>query len=142
MRFSVLSLRITIPKFDQSQNAENYLKCIETLGEIGNMGHVDICVNGGRVQPFCENRENYQLCSHVWAVCFMAQSIDGGNNLYAESCSRRCPTGMRLGHKSGQLLLMGQHTPTGSRGSFCLTSRDPPHCPKYNNGHGDNRCCL
>lgn len=105
---------------------------------------MDFCVNGGKSQPFCESRsDNRELCSHVWAVCYMAQSVDGGSNeLVAEPCSRRCPSGPRIAPRSGEVLRMGQHTPSGSRGSFCLTSYDPPYCPKYNDGRGDERCCL
>ena len=94
------------------------------------------------MQPFCENRNNDQLCSHVWAVCYMAQSVDGGKELVAEPCSRRCPSGPRIAPRSGEVMLMGQQTPAGSRGSFCLTMYDPPYCPKFNDGRGDERCCL
>ncbi|XP_018372508.1 PREDICTED: phospholipase A1-like [Trachymyrmex cornetzi] len=110
-------------------------------GEIGRIGHVDFCVNGGKVQPFCEDREMYQLCSHVWAVCFMAQSVDDAN-LIAESCSRRCPSGPRIAARAGEYTTMGQYTPSDARGSFCFTHSDPPYCPKYWNGHGDERCCI
>ncbi|XP_015595731.1 phospholipase A1 member A-like [Cephus cinctus] len=111
-------------------------------GEMGGVGHVDFCVNGGKVQPFCENRSNSQLCSHVWVVCFMAHSIDGGNDMMAEPCSRRCPSGPRISSRAGEVLIMGQHTPNGARGSFCLTSYDPPYCPKYLKNRGDKRCCV
>lgn len=113
-------------------------------GEMGRVGHVDVCVNGGKVQPFCQNRPNDQLCSHVWAVCYMAQSVDGGDKkMMAEACSRRCPSGPRISARAGQVLLIGQHTPHSSRGSFCYTSYDPPYCPKYDrDGRGDDKCCL
>ncbi|XP_001607221.2 phospholipase A1 [Nasonia vitripennis] len=111
-------------------------------GELGKVGHVDFCVNGGKSQPFCENRPNHELCSHVWAVCYMAQSVDGVHDMIAEPCSRRCPSGPRIAPRSGEVLLMGQHTPSGSKGSFCLTSYDPPYCPKFYNGRGDDRCCI
>ncbi|XP_071566062.1 phospholipase A1 [Temnothorax nylanderi] len=112
-------------------------------GEVGRVGHVDFCVNGGKVQPFCADREMYQLCSHVWAVCFMAQSVDdGGTSLIAESCSRRCPSGPRTAARAGEYVTMGQHTPINVRGSFCFSNPDPPYCPRYWNGHGDERCCI
>ncbi|XP_014212403.1 lipase member H [Copidosoma floridanum] len=110
-------------------------------GELGNVGHVDFCMNGGKMQPFCENRGNEQLCSHVWSVCYMAQSVNGGRDLVAEECSRRCPAGPRIAARLGDTLVIGQNTPMGTRGSFCLTSKEPPYCPKYNNGRGDDKCC-
>lgn len=51
------------------------------------------------------------LCSHVWVVCYMAESIDEGMAKSAEPCSRRCPTGPRPGHRLGIPITMGQHTP-------------------------------
>ncbi|XP_011873983.1 PREDICTED: phospholipase A1 [Vollenhovia emeryi] len=112
-------------------------------GETGRVGHVDFCVNGGKVQPFCANREMYQLCSHVWAVCFMAQSVDdGGAAMIAESCSRRCQSDSRIASKAGEYVMMGQYTPMGTRGSFCFSNSNPPYCPRHWNGHGDERCCI
>ncbi|EZA56883.1 Phospholipase A1 member A [Ooceraea biroi] len=111
-------------------------------GEVGRIGHVDFCVNGGKVQPFCQDREMYQLCSHVWSVCFMAQSVDDGTSMMAESCSRRCPSGPRIAARAGVYVSMGQHTPANTRGSFCLNMSEPPYCPKYWNGRGDERCCV
>lgn len=112
-------------------------------GEIDRVGHVDFCVNGGKVQPFCKDKKTYHLCSHMWAVCFMAQSIDdGGASLLAESCSRRCPSGPRIAARAGEYATMGQHTPTDTRGSFCFNKADPPYCPRHSNGRGDERCCV
>ncbi|KAI4488586.1 hypothetical protein M0802_011476 [Mischocyttarus mexicanus] len=112
-------------------------------GESNRLGHADFCVNGGKIQPFCEGRENYQLCSHVWSICFMAQSIDNdGRNTIAESCSRRCPFGPKIAQRAGVYVTMGQHTPNNVRGSFCYNSLLQPYCPKYQNGRGDDRCCL
>lgn len=112
-------------------------------GEFGRIGHVDFCVNGGKMQPFCADKEKDQLCSHMWVVCFMAQSVDdGGASLMAESCSRRCPAGPRIPGRAGEYVMMGQHTPVNSRGSFCYSKPEPPYCPRYWNGHGDERCCL
>lgn len=112
-------------------------------GEIDRVGHVDFCVNGGKVQPFCKDKKTYHLCSHMWAVCFMAQSIDdGGASLLAESCSRRCPSGPRIAARAGEYATMGQHTPTDTRGSFCFNKADPPYCPRHWNGRGDERCCV
>ncbi|XP_046737590.1 phospholipase A1 member A-like [Diprion similis] len=111
-------------------------------GEMGRVGHVDFCVNGGKLQPFCENRRNDQLCSHVWVVCYMAHSIDGDTELMAEPCSRRCPAGPRIAQRSGNALIMGQHTPKNVRGSFCLSSVNPPYCPRNGHVRGDERCCV
>lgn len=52
-----------------------------------------------------------QLCSHVWAVCYMAESLDPFLARRAEPCSRRCPTGPRPGHRIGVPVIMGQFTP-------------------------------
>lgn len=74
----------------------------------------------------------------------MAQSINNPyEQLIAEPCSRRCPAGPRINSRPGEVLVLGQHTPFGSRGSFCFTGTNPPYCPEFSsNNIGDQRCCL
>lgn len=96
-------------------------------GDIGSIGDVNICVNNGNVQPFCQhssgifNIKKYSrqqtiskyisnkiyvffsflifgfllkdknLCSHIWALCFMAQSLFQNHPMYADKCSQVCP---------------------------------------------------
>ncbi|XP_068897887.1 lipase member H-like [Tenebrio molitor] len=112
-------------------------------GESGKSGHVDFCINGGRIQPFCENTKiDEQLCSHVWAVCYLAESLFSDFVKKAEPCSRRCPTGPRPGHRIGIPIPMGQSTPLTASGSYCVHDNYPPFCPTKAGGVGDKRCCL
>ncbi|KAJ4428463.1 hypothetical protein ANN_24500 [Periplaneta americana] len=92
------------------------------FGEGGRLGIVDFCINGGREQPSCENRTHVALCSHVRAVCYMAESINTATARIAAPCStRRCPSGSR---RPGALLglgvpiIMGQHTPDRYRKQY------------------------
>ncbi|XP_067009690.2 phospholipase A1 VesT1.02 [Anabrus simplex] len=112
-------------------------------GEPGRLGHVDFCVNGGRMQPFCENKTHPELCSHARSVCYLAESINTATSRLATPCSRRCPTGFsrREGARHGDPILMGEHTPTSAAGSFCLSNTDEPYCPKAPGQPGDPRCC-
>lgn len=82
-----------------------------SYGEMGRSGHVDFCINGGRVQPFCEKTESESLCSHVWVICYMAESINSTMIRAAEPCARRCPSGPRPGTRPGIPIPMGQFTP-------------------------------
>ncbi|XP_019864600.1 phospholipase A1-like [Aethina tumida] len=113
-------------------------------GERDRGGHVDFCINGGRVQPFCESSDlDEQLCSHVWSICYMAESIHPGRARRAEPCSRRCPSGPRPGIRVGHPIMMGQYTPLYASGSYCVHDGDyPPYCPKFVGDIGDKRCCL
>ncbi|KAK4875868.1 hypothetical protein RN001_012290 [Aquatica leii] len=111
-------------------------------GEMGKSGHVDFCVNGGRIQPYCESTENESLCSHVWAICYLAESLHTELVKKAEPCSRRCPTGSRPGHRVGFPVLMGQPTPLSTTGSYCVHDDQPPFCPKQPGAPGDKRCCI
>ncbi|XP_048507671.1 phospholipase A1-like [Athalia rosae] len=111
-------------------------------GENSREGHVDFCANGGKNQPFCENAERDKLCSHNWSICYMADSIDGRSELFAEACSGRCPPTRKIGPRSSNSLVIGHHTPVTTRGSFCVTTVDSPYCPKNAYDRGDERCCV
>ncbi|XP_048518740.1 phospholipase A1 member A-like [Dendroctonus ponderosae] len=112
-------------------------------GEGGRGGHVDFCINGGRIQPYCENGDiDAQLCSHIWAICYMAESLVPHLQKKAEPCARRCPSGPRPGNRVGIPMMMGQSTPLTAAGSYCIHDKEPPYCPKKAGHIGDSRCCL
>lgn len=111
-------------------------------GEMGKLGKVDFCLNGGKVQPHCENTTKADLCSHVLALCYMAESIDGSRALKATPCSRRCPSGPRPTHRLGVPVLFGEHTPVSATGSYCVTTKRAPYCPRSKNDRGHPWCCL
>ncbi|XP_033606659.1 phospholipase A1 VesT1.02 [Cryptotermes secundus] len=116
------------------------------FGEDGPMGVIDFCVNGGREQPSCKNKTHAALCSHVTAVCYMAESINTETARVAETCStRRCPSGSRRRPGAyywiGGPVIMGQHTPDSAAGIFCVANMDEPYCPGTRSASGDIRCC-
>ncbi|XP_030755491.1 lipase member H-like [Sitophilus oryzae] len=113
-------------------------------GEGGRGGHVDFCINGGRIQPYCESGEiDAQLCSHIWSVCYMAESLVPQMRKRAEPCSRRCPSGPRPGlGRIGIPIIMGQDTPLTATGSYCVYDNYTPYCPRKAGDIGDVRCCL
>lgn len=82
-------------------------------GDIGSIGHVDVCANNGNTQPFCTSElsmasvvanvyfsdlfvdctclSDTNLCSHLWSLCFTAQSLFSEHPMHAEKCSQVCP---------------------------------------------------
>ncbi|XP_047120616.1 phospholipase A1-like [Schistocerca piceifrons] len=61
------------------------------------MAHVSVCVNGGRLQPFCLDKTDPHLCSHVRSVCLLAETLQ------AEGARRAAPCG-RAAHRPGSFL--------------------------------------
>jgi hypothetical protein len=49
-----------------------------------------------RRQPYCSNTTNVNLCSHIWSICYLAQSVFGSSEIIAEPCLRKCPSGVNL----------------------------------------------
>ncbi|KAJ6646181.1 Phospholipase A1 member A [Pseudolycoriella hygida] len=119
-------------------------------GEGGKIGHVDFCVNGGRKQPYCETTSNSNLCSHIWSVCYLAQSIFDSSLSQAEPCPRRCPPGPIISRRSrnqlrnsiGNTIAMGHDAPMNAIGSYCIKDFTPPFCPTNSTMFGDPRCCI
>ncbi|XP_050443051.1 phospholipase A1-like [Adelges cooleyi] len=115
-------------------------------GDLRRMGHVDFCLNGGHVQPFCLNASNSELCSHSRSVCYVAESLNPDLARKAFPCARRCmgegstrPVVNSLGQ--APYVQLGQHTPDEIRGIYCVVNTDAPYCSK-NNVHGSPYCCA
>lgn len=61
------------------------------------------------------------LCSHVWAVCYLAETLFNEASYEAEPCTRKCPAGPVIGglrrgrdynrYAVGNLIPMGHRTP-------------------------------
>ncbi|XP_008488089.3 phospholipase A1-like [Diaphorina citri] len=118
--------------FRLTRDDANFVQVIHTnawfLGEAPQVGHVDFCVNGGRMQPSC-TKEGRMIrrarCSHFMGACFFAATVsERGRRHQGHPCSLSC-TG-RLGPGT---VSMGEHTPIGTQGTFCLRMRDNLGCP-------------
>ncbi|XP_054260508.1 uncharacterized protein LOC128985151 [Macrosteles quadrilineatus] len=115
-----------------------------TFGDTRRSGHIDICVNGGRAQPFCHNTTNEQLCSHIRSVCYMAESLDPGTARVAVPCTRRCHGGDRVQDwkRHAPPVFIGQMTPDSATGMFCVNNEEPPYCPRRRGDSGSPLCCV
>lgn len=60
-------------------------------------------------QPYCSNTTNSNLCSHIWAICYMAQSLFSKSEVIAEPCLRKCPSGVNLQQSRPQQPLKQQN---------------------------------
>ncbi|KAJ6646182.1 Phospholipase A1 member A, partial [Pseudolycoriella hygida] len=111
------------------------------FGDVGSVGHVNICVNGGLIQPYCAKSRLSNLCSHIWAICYMAQSLIGVAPLIATSCSTYCPKAgifqffsSNFSKNNFNEIQIINDVPEIATGTYCLDYIYPPYCPTFLNG--------
>ncbi|XP_072938794.1 pancreatic triacylglycerol lipase-like [Epargyreus clarus] len=110
-------------------------------GEAARLGHADFCLNGGRSQPYCEDTPNEALCSHVWSICYQAESLFRPRA--AAPCGRRCSVRVPPARAAALPVLLGQPAPMTASGAFCIEDFATPFCPSTTGlADGDPRCCL
>ena len=80
-------------------------------GSLQKSGTIDFCLNGGRIQPFCENSRDVNMCSHLGSVCYLAESVATNISYLSEPCSRRC--GSLNSSKFSKPIQMGYQTDVG-----------------------------
>ncbi|KAL4715481.1 hypothetical protein ACJJTC_009107 [Scirpophaga incertulas] len=109
-------------------------------GEAARLGHADFCLNGGRSQPYCEDTPNEALCSHIWSVCYQAESLFRART--AAPCGRRCAVRVPPARAAALPVPLGQPAPMTASGAYCLEDFSTPFCPSAAGEEGDARCCL
>ncbi|XP_013177338.1 PREDICTED: pancreatic triacylglycerol lipase-like [Papilio xuthus] len=110
-------------------------------GEAARLGHADFCLNGGRSQPYCEDTPNEALCSHVWSICYQAESLFRARQ--AAPCGRRCSVRVPPARAAALPVPLGQPAPMTASGAYCVEDFTAPFCPATSGlKEGDLRCCL
>ncbi|XP_018575229.1 phospholipase A1, partial [Anoplophora glabripennis] len=103
------------------------------LGEVNQVGHIDFCVNGGRLQPNCKgNRLHRARCSHFQSACYFAQTIKFENSMMGRPCLASCPKRTsNWGYLPGKPIPMGPETPFGVYGTYCVQTDTHKDCPFF-----------
>ncbi|XP_049823576.1 phospholipase A1 [Aethina tumida] len=101
------------------------------LGEVNQVGHVDFCVNGGRNQPGCKgHRLRVARCSHFQSACYFAQTVRAQKSIIGRPCTAKCPKlTSNWGLLPGKPIPMGEDTPFGIYGTYCVQTISGKDCP-------------
>uniref|UniRef100_A0A6P7GDW1 Phospholipase A1 n=1 Tax=Diabrotica virgifera virgifera TaxID=50390 RepID=A0A6P7GDW1_DIAVI len=124
-------------EFRLSKEDADHVQVIHTnagfLGETNQSGHINFCVNGGRFQPSCYgHRLRRARCSHFQSACYFAQTVRYGNSIMGRPCKPDCPkTTSNWGLMPGRPIPMGEDTPFGINGSYCVQTNTFKDCPFF-----------
>ncbi|XP_065221138.1 phospholipase A1-like isoform X2 [Planococcus citri] len=140
---NVLKSRLDAGDADQVQ----VLHTSSSYGDSKKIGHIDFYFNGGRIQPYCVNVTNEELCSHMRSVCYLAESIFADRVRHGTKCKRRNLQGEsdskgilnRIGN--AHFMPVGQFTPEGAVGTYCVSNIDAPFCSAERSDKGSPFCC-
>ncbi|CAD7079414.1 unnamed protein product [Hermetia illucens] len=114
----------------------NFVDVIHTnMGIFGKMepsGHVDFYVNGGYLQPACNNSMNTPLCSHMMSTIYFAESVHSKFGFWGIRCPSifqfifgQCEVGTSI--QESDKVLMGEHCPQGQHGIVLIrTNKKQP----------------
>ncbi|XP_002021657.2 lipase member H-A [Drosophila persimilis] len=113
------------------------------LGQEDNTGHLNYCVNGGRIQPYCKgNPIRRYRCSHFLSICYLASATYKHKKFVGVPCPNGCQniSGPKRLPVSGKMnpfefvsLLreyhIGNDAPDDARGCICIDVPYAKHCP-------------
>ncbi|XP_069687333.1 phospholipase A1-like [Periplaneta americana] len=100
------------------------------LGVEAPAGHIDFCVNNGQFQPGCKGHRLRQArCSHFQSACYFAETVARKTTM-GIPCTAVCPRRNRyLGFIHGVPVPMGEETPDGATGTYCVSITHGRDCP-------------
>ncbi|XP_037958910.1 lipase member H-A [Teleopsis dalmanni] len=112
------------------------------LGLEDNTGHLNYCINGGRVQPYCTGPaiRRYR-CSHFLSICYLANATFKHKKFLGIPCPNGCIdiTGPKRLPVSGsnpfelvkqiREFHIGHDAPDHAEGCYCLDVPFVKHCP-------------
>ncbi|XP_013100403.1 lipase member H-A [Stomoxys calcitrans] len=134
-------------QFRLSLDDANVIQVLHTnaghLGQEENTGHLNYCINGGRVQPYCKgnNPIRRSRCSHFLSICYLASAMFKHRRYLGVPCPNGCvnisgPQRLPVSSKNpfeavAQLreYYIGNDASDYARGCVCLDVPFARHCP-------------
>ncbi|KAL9927203.1 phospholipase A1 isoform 2-T2 [Glossina fuscipes fuscipes] len=112
------------------------------LGQEGNSGHLNYCINGGRAQPYCRgNPIRRSRCSHFLSICYLASAVFKHKKYLGVPCPEGCvdisgPQRLPLSRRNPLALIaqlkefyIGNDAPDDAMGCYCIDVPFAKHCP-------------
>lgn len=98
-----------------------------TLGQVSFTGTLDLCINGGKIQPFCKGDPIRKArCSHFLSVCYLANAIFKHKLFPFTPCPKGCVKSPVLPFLKGLHGYGGDDYGAGSMMSMMHIGQDVP----------------